>query len=262
MFTDNYYQYIITEIIILYCIMNTQMEGKNVPESIFKTRHNGEWVDRSTADVFSGKTVVVFSLPGAFTPTCSSTHVPRYEELHECFEKESVDDIYCISVNDAFVMEAWAADQEVSHVKLLPDGNGEFTEKMGMLVDKSDIGFGKRSWRYSMLVKDGVIEKIFSEPEKEGDPFEVSDADTMLSYINENADIPKHATIFTRSFCPFCAKAKVLLKEKNISFSEVHVGSDISTAGFRAIHGNASVPQVYIEGKHVGGSDELEAFYS
>ena len=240
--------------------MNTQMEGVKIPQSVFKTRENGEWKNVDSSDIFEGKTVVVFSLPGAFTPTCSSTHVPRYEELYEVFKTEGVDEIYCVSVNDAFVMGAWKIDEEVKNIKFLPDGNGEFTQKMEMLVDKSDIGFGKRSWRYSMLVKNGVVEKIFSEPQKEGDPFEVSDADTMLNYINPNAEKPQHATIFTRDFCPFCAKAKILLTEKNIPYSEITVGKDISTAAFRALHGKTSVPQVYIEGTHVGGSDELEKF--
>ena len=108
-------------------------------------------------DIFKGKTVVVFSLPGAFTPTCSSTHLPRYNELAPAFFANGVDAIVCVSVNDAFVMNEWAAGQECANVTMLPDGNGEFTDGMGMLVDKSDLGFGKRSWRYSMLVKDGVV---------------------------------------------------------------------------------------------------------
>lgn len=240
--------------------MNTEMEGKKIPLATFKTRANGDWVDINSADIFDHKTVIVFSLPGAFTPTCSSTHVPRYEELYDTFKAQGVDEIYCVAVNDAFVMNAWKEDEGVKNVKFLPDGNGEFTKEMGMLVEKNDIGFGSRSWRYAMLVKNGVVEKIFSEPQKAGDPFEVSDADTMLAYINADAKAPQHATIFTRTFCPFCAKAKALLNEKNISYSEVIVGKDLSTAGFRAIHGNAPVPQVYIEGKHVGGSDDLAKF--
>ena len=131
--------------------------------------------------LFAGKTVVVFSLPGAFTPTCSSTHLPRYNELAPAFHANGVDSILCVSVNDTFVMNEWAKDQEADNVVLVPDGNGEFTEGMGMLVDKTDLGFGKRSWRYSMLVKDGVVQKMFIEPQKPGDPFEVSDADTMLA---------------------------------------------------------------------------------
>jgi thioredoxin-dependent peroxiredoxin len=167
-----------------------------VPDVVFKTRVrdasiDGEnpfrWQDVSTADIFADKKVVVFSLPGAFTPTCSTSHLPRYEELYDEFKAQGVDEIYCLSVNDAFVMYQWGLKQGAKNVKLLPDGNGDFSKAMGMLVDKSNLGFGMRSWRYSMLVNDYKIEKVFSE---EGfidncptDPFEVSDADTMLAYI-------------------------------------------------------------------------------
>ena len=167
-----------------------------VPSVTFKTRVRDEsvpgpnpfrWQDLSSDDIFSGKKVVVFSLPGAFTPTCSSNHLPRYEELHEEFRSHGVDQIICISVNDAFVMFQWGKQVGARNVFLLPDGNGEFTRKMGMLVDKSNLGFGLRSWRYSMLVDDGRIEKIFVEPDFGDncpiDPFEVSDADTMLAYL-------------------------------------------------------------------------------
>ena len=163
------------------------MTGQKVPQVTFRTRSGHEWVDVTSDDIFKDKTVIVFSLPGAYTPTCSSTHLPRYEELAMEFFERGVDDIYCLSVNDTFVMNAWAADQDLQFVKVIPDGNGDFSEAMGLLVDKDNLGFGKRSWRYSMLVKNGVIEKMFIEPEKEGDPFEVSDADTMLNYINPNA---------------------------------------------------------------------------
>ena len=169
---------------------------QKVPQVVFKTRVRDEsvdgpnpyrWQDTTTEDVFAGKKVIVFSLPGAFTPTCSSNHLPRYEELYDEFKAQGVDDIYCISVNDAFVMFQWGKQQGANKVKLLPDGNGEFTRKMGMLVDKSNIGFGMRSWRYSMLVDDMTIEKVFSEPDMGDncptDPFEVSDADTMLAYL-------------------------------------------------------------------------------
>src|SRR5512140_3242621 len=155
-------------------------EGQRVPKVGFRVRENNEWRTVTTDEIFAGKTVVVFSLPGAFTPTCSSTHLPRYNELAPVFRANGVDEIVCVSVNDTFVMNEWAKDQEAQNIRLLPDGNGEFTSGMGMLVDKSDLGFGKRSWRYSMLVKDGVVQKMFIEPQKPGDPFEVSDAETML----------------------------------------------------------------------------------
>ncbi len=169
---------------------------QHVPNVTFKTRVRDEsvegpnpyrWEDKTTADIFAGKKVVVFSLPGAFTPTCSSNHLPRYEELYEDFQAQGVDEIVCVSVNDAFVMFQWGKSIGNEKIFLLPDGNGEFTRKMGMLVDKSNLGFGMRSWRYSMVVDDGVIEKMFVESDFGDncptDPFEVSDADTMLAYL-------------------------------------------------------------------------------
>lgn len=167
-----------------------------VPDVIFKTRVRDEslggdnpfkWYDLSTDELFANKKVVVFSLPGAFTPTCSTSHLPRYEALYEEFKAQGVDEVVCLSVNDAFVMYQWGIKQGRKNVFLLPDGNGEFTRKMGMLVDKSNLGFGMRSWRYSMLVDNKKIVKAFVEPDYGDncptDPFEVSDADTMLNYI-------------------------------------------------------------------------------
>lgn len=167
-----------------------------VPNVTFKTRVRNEalggdnpfeWKDVTTDDIFKGKKVVVFSLPGAFTPTCSTSHLPRYEELYEDFQGQGVDAVVCVSVNDAFVMYQWGKSQNAKNVFLLPDGNGEFTRKMGMLVDKNNLGFGPRSWRYSMYVEDGEIKKLFEEEGFEDncatDPFEVSDADTMLNYL-------------------------------------------------------------------------------
>ena len=158
-------------------------KGKKVPNVVLAIREEGRFTRLETDEIFLGKKVVVFSLPGAFTPTCSSTHLPRYEELAPIFKQAGVDDIVCVSVNDAFVMEAWGKAQGLSQIRLLPDGNGYFSEAVGMLVDKSQIGFGKRSWRYSMFVDDGVVKELFVEPEQDGDPFEVSDADTMLRAI-------------------------------------------------------------------------------
>ncbi|WP_142849998.1 peroxiredoxin [Telmatospirillum sp. J64-1] len=169
-----------------------------VPKTIFKTRVRNEalggpnpfeWKDVSTEDLFKGKNVVLFALPGAFTPTCSSTHLPRYEELYDEFKALGVDEVICLSVNDAFVMFQWAKSQGISKVRMLPDGNAEFTRKMGMLVDKSNLGFGMRSWRYSMYVEDGEIRKLFVEPDFDDncptDPFEVSDADTMIGWLRQ-----------------------------------------------------------------------------
>jgi len=233
-------------------------EGKKVPEVTFRTRVNNEWTSVSTDEIFKGKTVVVFSLPGAFTPTCSSTHLPRYNELAPAFRANGVDAIVCVSVNDPFVMNEWAKDQEADQVMLLPDGNGEFTDQMGMLVDKADLGFGKRSWRYSMLVKDGVVEKMFIEPQKPGDPFEVSDADTMLAYINPQAKKPDQVAILTREGCSFCAKAKTLLEDLGYEYAEIPLEHRIRSRAVGAITGQGTVPQVFINGTYIGGWEALE----
>ena len=242
--------------------MLESMEGKKVPSVTFRTRQGGEWVDVTTDNLFAGKTVVAFSLPGAFTPTCSSKHLPRYNELAPVFKANGVDDIVCLSVNDGFVMDCWGEDQEADNVRLIPDGNGEFSEGMGMLVDKSDLGFGKRSWRYSMLVKDGVVEKMFIEPEVEGDPFEVSDADTMLKHINPKAKAPGTASVFSRHGCPYCARARSLLESKGIAYEEIVLGKDITSRSLVAVTGQSTTPQVYIGGKHIGDDDDLEKYLS
>jgi peroxiredoxin len=171
-----------------------------VPQATFHTRVRNEalggpnpfeWKHVTSDDIFKGKRVVVFALPGAFTPTCSSNHLPRYEALYDQFRELGVDDVVCLSVNDAFVMRQWGLAQGADNVTLLPDGNGEFTRKMGMLVEKENLGFGMRSWRYAMVVNDGKIEKMFIEPDFGDncptDPFEVSDADTVLTYLKGQA---------------------------------------------------------------------------
>lgn len=168
----------------------------HVPAATFMTRVRNdaiagdnpfEWKELTSDDVFKNKRVVLFSLPGAFTPTCSTSHLPRYEELYPEFQALGVDAVVCLSVNDAFVMYQWGKSQNAKNVFLLPDGNAEFTRKMGMLVDKSNLGFGMRSWRYSMLVENGEIIKLFAEDGHidncPTDPFEVSDADTMLAFL-------------------------------------------------------------------------------
>jgi glutaredoxin-like protein len=240
--------------------MSHDHSGKHVPSIIFRTRRDHEWVDLSSDDVFKGKTIVVFSLPGAFTPTCSSTHVPRYNQLAPEFKKHGVDDIICISVNDAFVMNEWRREQHADNLTFLPDGNGEFSDGMGMLVDKHDLGFGKRSWRYSMLVKDGVVDKMFVEPDLPGDPFQVSDADTMLDYIAPNASKPKDVTIFTRNGCEFCVRAKGMLRDADFNFEELVLNRDYTEATLRAVSSQSTVPQIFINGEYIGGSEALEAY--
>jgi peroxiredoxin len=171
----------------------------NVPEIVFKTRVRDEsiggdnpfrWQDVSTNDVFKGKKVVVFALPGAYTPTCSSTHLPGFDEKYQALIDQGVDEVFCLSVNDAFTMFQWSKHLGVAKVKMLPDGNGDFSRMMGMLVKKENLGFGMRSWRYSMVVEDKRIIKLFSEPGKSDncpdDPFSVSDVDTMLEYLKQS----------------------------------------------------------------------------
>ena len=240
--------------------MLPNQEGKRVPQVTFRTRVDNDWRNVTTDEIFRGKTVAVFSLPGAFTPTCSSTHLPRYNELAPAFRASGVDAIVCVSVNDPFVMEEWARDQECANVLLLPDGNGEFTAGMGMLVDKSELGFGKRSWRYSMLVRDGVVEKMFIEPQKPGDTFEVSDADTMLAYLNPKAKKPDQVAIFTREGCSYCTKAKALLKNLGYDYAEVPLDHRIRTKVIGAVTGKGTVPQVFINGRYIGGYEELLAW--
>lgn len=235
--------------------------GDRAPEATFQERQDGDLKQVSSSELFKGKKVIIFALPGAFTPTCSSTHLPRYEELADVFTKQAgIDEIICLSVNDAFVMEAWGKNQHADHVRLLADGNGTFAEGMGLLVDKSDLGFGKRSWRYSMLVNDGVIEQLFIEPDQAGDPFEVSDADTMLKAIAPNATLPAEVTIFTKPGCSFCAEAKALLTEKNMRFEEVELGGNLSYKTLRNVSGKNTAPQVFIDQKPIGGLTELKAF--
>jgi len=170
-----------------------------VPEIVFKTRIRDEsiggdnpfrWQDVSTDDVFKGRKIVLFALPGAYTPTCSSTHLPGFDKGYPALIEQGVDEVYCLSVNDAFTMFQWSKHLAVDNVKMLPDGNGDFTRLMGMLVKKENLGFGMRSWRYSMLVEDKEIIKLFSEPGQSNncpdDPFSVSGVDTMLEYLKQS----------------------------------------------------------------------------
>ena len=172
------------------------MIGKKVPQVTFRTRVRDDsiegpnpfrWEDKTTDDYFGGKRVIVFSLPGAFTPTCSTFQLPDFEKLYGDFSKAGIDAIYCISVNDAFVMNAWGKSQNIENIKLIPDGSGEFTRKMGMLVAKDNLGFGMRSWRYAAVVNDGVIEAWFEEPDYsdncESDPYGESSPQNILSAL-------------------------------------------------------------------------------
>ena len=174
--------------------------GVRVPAITFKTRVRDEsiggdnpfrWQDMTTDDYFKGKRVVLFSLPGAFTPTCSTYQLPGYDNGAQDFYDNGIDDIYCMSVNDSFVMNKWAASLELKNFKVIPDGAGEFTRLMGMLVDKANLGFGYRSWRYAAVINDGVVEAWFEEPGREDnhgeDPYGESSPETVLAWLKSNS---------------------------------------------------------------------------
>ncbi|SHE70578.1 Peroxiredoxin [Ruegeria intermedia] len=172
--------------------------GAKLPDVTFHTRVRDDsidgpnpfrWEDKTTADYFAGKRVILFSLPGAFTPTCSTYQLPGFENNYEAFKAKGIDEIYCMSVNDSFVMNKWAQDQGLKNVKVIPDGSGEFTRKMGMLVDKANLGFGMRSWRYAAIINDGVIEAWFQEPglmdNCPEDPYGVSSPENLMKHLEE-----------------------------------------------------------------------------
>ncbi|MGV8938092.1 MAG: peroxiredoxin [Allorhizobium sp.] len=172
------------------------MIGKSVPQVTFRTRVRDEsiegpnpyrWQDMTSDDYFKGKKVILFSLPGAFTPTCSTFQLPDFEKMYEEFKAEGIDEVYCIAVNDAFVMNAWGKSQNLDNVKLIPDGSGEFTRKMGMLVSKDNLGFGMRSWRYAAVINDGLVDQWFEEEgysdNCDSDPYGVSAPQYILEKI-------------------------------------------------------------------------------
>ncbi|WP_171231730.1 peroxiredoxin [Ruegeria sp. HKCCA4812] len=175
--------------------------GAKLPDVTFHTRVRDDsiegpnpfrWEDKTTADYFAGKRVILFSLPGAFTPTCSTYQLPGFENGYADFKAMGIDEIYCMSVNDSFVMNKWAQDQELKNVKVIPDGSGEFTRKMGMLVDKDNVGFGMRSWRYAAIVNDGVVEAWFEEPglmdNCPEDPYGMSSPENLMKHLKASAE--------------------------------------------------------------------------
>ncbi len=178
------------------------MHGRLVPQTTFKTRVRDDsiggdnpfrWQDVTSAEIFNGRRVVVFSLPGAYTPTCSNEQCPAFERLYDELRAAGVDEVYCLAVNDAFVMYQWSKHLGVSKVRMLPDGSGHFTRRMGMLVDKDHLGFGYRSWRYVMVVNNGVIEQWFEEPGindcgSDDDPYTVTHPDVVLGYLRQTPD--------------------------------------------------------------------------
>ena len=169
---------------------NKMIEGKKCSNVILKTREIGKWVDVSTDEIFKGKKVIIFSLPGAFTPVCSEKQLPGFEKNYDKLLGLGINEIYCISVNDGFVMNSWAVQQNLRKVKVLPDGNADFTRSMGMLVEKKHVGFGQRSWRYCAIINNGVVEKWWQEDgmNNEGsdpDPYEQTTPENCIEYLSK-----------------------------------------------------------------------------
>jgi glutaredoxin-like protein len=205
--------------------------------------------------------VVLFALPGAFTPTCSTAHVPGYVSLLDEFKSADIADVICLSVNDPYVMQAWQESEQAQGIHFVADPFAEFTNAMGMSVDNRESLLGTRSWRYSMLVVDGTIEKMFIEPEEGDDPFKVSDAETMLEYLRPGRKRVGPVLMLARHGCPYCQRAKALLTERGIQFETVSLGDGgLTMRGVKAASGRTTVPQIFIGGKLIGGSDELGQF--
>ena len=175
---------------------------RNIPDVTFQTRVRDDslggdnpfkWEAKTSSDYFANKRVILFSLPGAFTPTCSTFQLPDFNKLYDDFKEFGIDEIYCISVNDSFVMNAWAKHHDIGKVKVIPDGCGEFTRKMGMLVNKDNLGFGLRSWRYAVIIENNEIIQSFVEPgfkdNAEDDPYGVSSPQNILKYLKEEAKV-------------------------------------------------------------------------
>lgn len=234
-------------------------EGARIPDVDLCRLDDGIVRRVSATELFRGRRVILFALPGAFTPTCSSAHLPGYVARADDFKRAGID-VICLAVNDPYVMDAWQGSEHAGAITFIADAEGEFTRQMGMLVDKREAGLGMRSWRYSMLVNDGRIEKMFIEPQVTGDPFEVSDAETMLNHLQPTQTGLGSILMLARHGCPHCRRAKQMLNERGLAFEAVHIGSDLSMRGVAAAAGKALVPQVFIDGRLIGGADQLAQF--
>jgi peroxiredoxin/glutaredoxin len=240
--------------------MRVSMEGQRVPAAKLAEMTEGGVRMLETRDLFADRRVIVFALPGAFTPTCSTAHVPGYVALLGEFKATGIEEVICLSVNDPYVMKAWQQSEKAQGIRFVADPFGQLTEAMGMTVDHRESLLGTRSWRYSMLVEDGTIRKMFIEPEEGDDPFKVSDAQTMLRHLQPNRKILGPVLVLARHGCPYCQRAKALLNERNIPFDAVHLGEELTMRGVQAASRSTTVPQIFIDGHLVGGSDQLVSF--
>lgn len=236
------------------------IEGLVIPDTTIH-RFDGSFTQINSRELFENKRVIIFSPIGAYTPTCSEQHLPRYEELYRTFKQAGIQEVYCVAVNDAFVMNSWAERLRIKHVKMIPDGNGDLCRNLGCLVDRSDVGFGLRSYRFAMVVDNNRIEKVFVEAEDFG--FTSTDADSLLNYVSPSVSAPPRVAILTKAGCAACEKTKSLLTAKKLTFVELPLPDHSRPIAVGAITGgSASVPQVFVDGKLIGGSEAVELWLS
>jgi glutaredoxin-like protein len=240
----------------------TARVGTPIPDVELVELVDSKVVRHRSVDLFRGRRVALFALPGAFTPTCSSEHVPGYVRRLSELQGAGIAEVICLSVNDPYVMEAWQRAEKAQSLRFISDPYGEFSAAMGMLVDNREGALGKRSRRYSLLADNGLIEAMFIERDVPGDPFEVSGAETMMKHLKPDYEPPRPAFVLARHGCPHCARAKQLLKERGIPFEVVHLSDEFTMQGVKAASGAATVPQVFIDGKLIGGADQLEQHFS
>jgi len=236
--------------------------GSQVPSVELSELRDGEVRRITSAGLFIARRVILFALPGAFTPTCSTAHVPSYVARMNDFRDAGIDEVICLSVNDPYVMDAWQRAEKAQNIRFIGDPAAAFTQAMGMAVDHRNASLGTRSWRYSMLVDNGKIEVMFIEPDVAGDPYEVSDADTMWKYLRPNQESRDFALMLARHGCSHCARTKDLLTRNGVAYEAIYLGDELTMQGVKAASGAATVPQVFIGGNLIGGADQVSAHFS
>ncbi len=235
-----------------------QQIGQRLPSTLLLNVCEGEHVAQKSDDFFRGKRVILFGLPGAFTPICSTSHLPRFEALASEFLHAGVDAIVCIATNDCFVLDVWRKQLGIQHVKFVSDPSGAFTAAMGLLVASDTLG--TRSRRYSLVALDGVVEQFYIEDESGNDSLTVSDADTLLAAITGKPK-PPAVLLFAVNGCPACERAKELLDRQGLRYEIILIGTDINVQALRAATGQNKLPQVFIDGRYVGGYDQLQQHF-
>jgi peroxiredoxin/glutaredoxin len=242
--------------------MNNQASAaeKRVPSAELAELRQGRVQHFRSDALFADRRVILFALPGAFTPTCSTAHVPGYLARLNDFRDSGADEVVCLSVNDPYVMDAWQRAEKAQGIRFVSDWQAGFTRAMGLAVTNDDKGLGIRSRRYSMLVDEGTIKLIFIEEDRPDDPFEVSDAETMWRSWRPNQKGRGSAFMFGRHGCPYCARAEEVLNRHGIAHDTVYLGESLTMLGVQAATGATTLPQVFIEGKLVGGAEQLAKY--